>query len=169
MNTSIKIVAIIIILVVLGFTFKFINDAEVAKQNQIQDEIKNDDDTFDPNKEPVIVPTYKNASADLIQVELPYPGAVTGKEFTIIGKARGYWFFEASFPVELQTLDGNILGGGVATAQGEWMTEDFVDFTAEMQTPSAFTGPAILILRKDNPSGLPENDASISFPINVQY
>ncbi|MEY2640721.1 MAG: hypothetical protein RL150_114 [Candidatus Parcubacteria bacterium] len=120
-----------------------------------------------PNVEPTI--TYNNATADQITVELPYPGAVTGKEFTVIGKARGYWFFEASFPVELQTLDGAILGGGVATAQGDWMTEDFVPFTAEIQTPSVFIGPAILILKKDNPSGEPENDASISFPIVVEY
>lgn len=124
---------------------------------------------FDPNKEPVIEPTYNNASADMIEVTLPYPGSVTGKEFTIIGKARGYWFFEASFPVELRTLDGAILGGGVATAQGDWMTEDFVPFTAEMQTPSAFIGPAILILKRDNPSGDPERDASISFPIMIEY
>jgi hypothetical protein len=158
MKTSIKIISIIIILLVVSVTFKFINDAELAKENINK-----------LNEEPVIEPVYKNASANLIQVELPYPGAVTGKEFKIIGKARGYWFFEGSFPVELQTLDGNILGGGVATAEGEWMTEDFVNFTAEMQTPSAFIGPAILILRKDNPSGLPENDASISFPITVEY
>lgn len=168
MNTSIKIVAIIIILVVVGFSFKLINDAHELGENK-NPTVKEEDNNFDPNKEPVIEPTYVNASADLIQVELPYPGAVTGKEFTIIGKARGYWFFEASFPVELRTLDGNILGGGVATAQDDWMTEDFVNFTAEMQTPSAFIGPAILILKKDNPSGLPENDASVSFPITVEF
>lgn len=167
MNTSIKIVSIIIILVVVGFSFKLINDAHDLKLAQNPGETE--ESNFDPNKEPVIEPTYVNASSDLIQVELPYPGAVTGKEFTIIGKARGYWFFEASFPVELRTLDGSILGGGVATAQGDWMTEDFVNFTAEMQTPSAFTGPAILILKKDNPSGLPEKDASISFPITVEF
>lgn len=163
MKNLIKILSIVVVLVVVGFTLKLINDAEVAKENE------NKTEDFDSNKEPVISPTYKNASSDLIQVELPYPGAVTGKEFKIIGKARGYWFFEGTFPVELQTLDGNILGGGVATAEGEWMTEDFVSFSAEMQTPSAFIGPAILILKKDNPSGLPENDASMSFPITIEF
>lgn len=164
MKTSIKIFSIIIILLVVGFSFKLIDDSYDARENETN--TKND---FDSNKEPVIEPTYKNASTDLIQVELPYPGAVTGKEFKIIGKARGPWFFEGSFPVQLTTLDGNILGGSVATAEGEWMTNDFVNFTAEMQTPSAFIGPAILILKKDNPSGLPENDASISFPITVEF
>ncbi len=168
MNTTIKIVAIIIILVVVGFSFKLINDSHEPVVTETPTVVE-DENNFDPNEEPVIDPVYVNASSDLIQVELPYPGAVTGKEFTIIGKARGYWFFEASFPVELRSMDGNILGGGVATAEGDWMTEEFVNFTAEMQTPSAFTGPAILILKKDNPSGLPENDASISFPINVQF
>ena len=124
--------------------------------------------TFNNTEEPASVITYKNSSSDLIQVESPTPDSIVGKEFKIIGKARGYWFFEASFPIELQTLDGNILGGGIATAEGEWMTEDFVNFSAEIQTPSAFTGPAILILKKDNPSGLLENDASISFVVNVE-
>jgi len=31
----------------------------------------------------------------------------------------------------------------------------------------AYSGPATLVLKRDNPSGLPENDASISVPIEV--
>ncbi len=164
MKVTTKIILVIIVLLIAWFAVSSVNNKAPQPQPQT-----NNEPVFDPNKEPVIEPTYMNASADLIQVELPYPGAVTGKEFTIIGKARGYWFFEASFPVELRSMDGNILGGGVATAVGDWMTEEFVPFTAEMQTPSAFVGPAILILRKDNPSGEPQNDASISFPITIEY
>ena len=120
--------------------------------------------------------TYTKASTDLIVVELPFPGAVTGKEFSVIGKARGYWFFEASFPTELQDKDGNVLVRSYAQAQpdpvtGEinWMTEEFVPFKGEMKAPESYIGPATLILRKDNASGLPEHDASISFPIMVEY
>lgn len=114
--------------------------------------------------------TYDNATSDMIQVELPYPGAVVGKEFTVIGKARGSWFFEGSFPLEVVGADGNVLARTYATAEGEWMTTEFVPFRSEMfDLPSAYIGPATLILRRDNPSGLPENDASISFPIVVEY
>jgi len=99
-----------------------------------------------------------------------------GKEFSVIGQARGYWFFEASFPVQLLDKDDNVLATGIAQAQpdsetGEinWMTENFVPFKADLKAPASYIGPATLILHKDNPSGLPEHDASISFPITIEY
>ncbi len=117
-----------------------------------------------------VQPEYDNASEDLIKVENPHPGGVVGKEFVVTGEARGYWFFEASFPIEVVGADGNTIAGSYATAEGNWMTEDFVSFKSEIiDLPSAYTGPATLILKKDNPSGLPENDASISIPIVVEY
>lgn len=115
------------------------------------------------------LPTYHNASADMIVVETPFPDAVTGKTFSVIGKARGPWFFEASFPIELLDKDGQRLDIAIAQAEGEWMTTEFVPFRAELRAPESYIGPAMLILRKDNPSGLPEHDASISFPITVEY
>lgn len=115
--------------------------------------------------------TYTNATADLIQVTLPTPDAVVGKDFSVIGKARGGWFFEASFPVEV--LDKNCKSLAVSVAQplnGEsWMTTNFVNFKADIKIPQTYIGPATLVLKKDNPSGLEEHDASISFPINIEY
>ncbi len=150
-----KIIWLLVFLVVaIGALFYFRNETNVS----------------DPAQE-VLPPqiTYINASKDLIEVELPFPGAVTGKEFGVIGKARGYWFFEGSFPIELLDKDGKLLATSIAQAEGGWMTEDFVPFKALIKAPIDYIGPATLILRKDNPSGLPENDASISFPITVEY
>lgn len=113
--------------------------------------------------------TYTNASSSLIQVALPFPNAVVGKEFSVIGKARGVWFFEASFPIDVIDKDGKLLAQGFAQAQGEWMTEDFVPFKGDIKVPETYIGAATLILRKDNPSALPEHDASISFPITIEY
>jgi hypothetical protein len=113
--------------------------------------------------------TYTNATPNLIQVELPFPGAVTGKTFKVIGKARGTWFFEASFPIELLDNNGKVIAVGIAQAKDEWMTENFVPFEAEIKAPVSYIGEATLLLKKDNPSGLPEYDASISFPITVEY
>lgn len=113
--------------------------------------------------------SYTNASEDMIVVAIPSPGSVTGKEFTVVGEARGNWYFEASFPIELQDEAGNVLATGIAQAQSDWMTTDFVPFMADIIAPSEFIGPAVLVLKKDNASGLPEHDASISFPITVEY
>jgi hypothetical protein len=117
-------------------------------------------------------PTYENTSPDDIVVTLPFPGAVTGKDFSVRGKARGFWFFEASFPVFLIDKDGNQLAVGLASpepAGTDWMTSEFIGFKADMVVPETFTGPALLIIQNDNPSGLPENQKSVSFPINIEY
>lgn len=113
--------------------------------------------------------SYLNSSADMITVDLPFPGAVTGKHFSVIGKARGTWFFEASFPVEVLDKNGKVIAQGVAQAQGDWMTTEFVPFKADIKVPDSYTGEATLVLKKDNPSGLPEHDASISFPFTIEY
>lgn len=120
-------------------------------------------------QEVVLKPTYVNASADLIKVENPFPGAVTGKTFTVIGQARGYWYFEASFPIELQDKNGKVIATAIAQADGEWMTENFVPFKVEIKAPNDYIGPATLVLKNDNPSGLPENDRSVAVPITVEY
>ena len=110
-----------------------------------------------------------NASANDIMVELPFPGAVTGKEFSVIGRARGMWFFEASFPIEVRDRNNALLAQGIATAGSDWMTEEFVPFRADLKVLDSYIGPATLILKKDNPSGMPEKDASISFPFTIEY
>jgi hypothetical protein len=103
--------------------------------------------------------------ADLIRLDNPRPNASIKSPLTIEGQARGNWFFEATFPVKLLDDDGRLVAEGYATAEGDWMTEDFVNFKAEL----SFTEPAsvlgTLVLEKDNPSGLPENDDALRVPI----
>jgi len=113
---------------------------------------------------------YYNSSADMIVTDSPQAGDVVGKEFAVIGKARGTWFFEGSFPLEVRAPNGDLIGSAIATAEGDWMTTDWVNFKSEFfDLPSAYMGEATLILRKDNPSGMPEKDAYMSFPIVVEY
>lgn len=117
-------------------------------------------------------PSYFQSTPNDIVVTLPFPGAVTGKEFSVRGKARGYWFFEASFPVVVYDDKGNELGLGLANpepAGTDWMTTEFVNFKADLVVPPTYTGPAVLVLKKDNASGLPEHDATVSFPFTIEY
>ena len=110
---------------------------------------------------------YENASDDLIKIELPFPGAVVGREFTARGEARGTWYFEASFPVAVVDPDGNQIATGIAQAEGDWMTENFVRFSAPLSVPVTYSGPARIVFMKDNPSGLPEHEARAWFEITV--
>ncbi len=80
---------------------------------------------------------------------------------TISGKARGYWFFEGSFPIELRDSTGKVLATTPAQATTEWMTEEFVPFTATLTFTQPITATGTLTLRKDNPSGEPQFDDSI--------
>lgn len=113
--------------------------------------------------------TYKNASANDVVVTNPTPGSVTGKTFTVTGKARGTWYFEASFPVKVLDKNGNVLATGIAQAQSDWMTTEFVPFKVTITVPNSYIGKATLVLNKDNPSGLPEKEASVSFPFTIEY
>lgn len=118
---------------------------------------------------PAPEPTYVNATADNIKVMSPTPGSVTGKPITIMGEARGGWYFEASFPIEVRNGAGAVIATGIAQAQGEWMTNNFVPFVATIQIPANYIGEAVLVLMNDNPSGMPENARSVSFPITIEY
>ena len=91
---------------------------------------------------------------------------VVSNPIKIVGKARGNWFFEASFPIQLVDADGNILASTAAKAESDWMTNDFVNFNAELTyTKATSTRRALLVLNKDNPSGNPDFDQSIFIPV----
>ena len=102
---------------------------------------------------------------DLIQVENLKANEIISSPIIVKGTARGYWFFEASFPIKLFDENGELLAIAVAQAQGDWMTEDFVPFSAELKFESPKTEKGTLVLEKDNPSGLPENADELRIPV----
>ncbi len=110
--------------------------------------------------------SWNNADEDMIKLDLVRPGVTVLPKFIVSGEARGSWYFEASFPVEVLDKDGKQIGQGIAQAQGEWRTEEFVPFRAELNVGD-YSGSATIILKKDNPSGMEENDASLSVPVEV--
>lgn len=106
-----------------------------------------------------------NEKLSFIRLDTPWPTAPIKSSVTVTGEART-WYFEASFPVTVETESGVVLGTGVAQAQGDWMTDQFVPFevTVEFPPQTAFTR-GYLVFHKDNPSGLPEHDDSMRVPI----
>ena len=112
-------------------------------------------------------PTPGPFVSEMVKITSPLAGATVGRTFTVKGEARGQWYFEASFPVQVKDKDNNTVGQGIAQAEGEWMTTEFVPFSANVIVTN-YSGPATLVLLKDNPSGLPENEDAVSIPIIVQ-
>jgi len=105
-----------------------------------------------------------------IVLESPKPNSEISSPLIVTGKARGSWFFEASFPLILVDWDGKIIAESVARAQeSDWMTSDYAPFAGTL----TFTKPdygknGALILKKDNPSELPKNDNALEIPITFK-
>ncbi|MDD2680769.1 MAG: Gmad2 immunoglobulin-like domain-containing protein [Patescibacteria group bacterium] len=108
--------------------------------------------------------------ADLIRINSPRPNSEISSPLMISGEARGNWFFEASFPVFLTDWDGRIIAEGIANAQADWMTTDFVPFDLTLNfspDEQVYSNRGTLIFKKDNPSGLPEFDDALEIPVII--
>lgn len=124
---------------------------------------------------------------NMIKIESPIAGSiVTDNPLVIKGEARGGWFSEGQFPVEFITLNGRVMGRGVAKAKGNWMTEKFVSFEGKItytgteeekeamnrndsDTRVSDVVPAykegIIVLKKANASGDPTKDKNLRIQV----
>ncbi len=109
------------------------------------------------------VATYDN----LIRVTSPTPGSGISSPVIITGQARGSWYSEGQFPVEVLDANGQIVGQSPATAQGDWQTNDYVPFSVTIiltaqPAPGSAGG---IVLKNGNPSGSTPAAASLSVPV----
>jgi len=70
----------------------------------------------------------------------------------ITGSVPGFWFFEASFPIELRDINGNVFGFAIAQTSEDWMTTNNVSFSATMPDDLSYTGVGSLVFTRDDPS-----------------
>lgn len=103
-----------------------------------------------------------------IIVASPQPNQIISSPLIITGEARGTWFFEANFPVRLLDGNGDEIAVHYAEALGEWMTEDFVPFQAEIEFEEPDIDMGFLILEKNNPSDIREYDDEIIIPVRFE-
>ena len=110
-------------------------------------------DHLDGNRLPTKVDLEEEAAvADLIIVETPRPGEKISSPLVVRGKARGYWFFEGSFPVRL--LDATNVEIVLGLAENpNWMTEQFVPFEVTLQFEKPVQRFGTLVLERSDPSG----------------
>jgi len=115
-------------------------------------------------------PVEKGALIDieLVQLESPAPNSVVRSPLKVTGQAVGFWFFEASFPIRVLDADGNELGSHYVMTADEWMTTSMVPFEGVITFKASPTDTGYLVLHKDNPSGLPEHDREIRYPIRFR-
>ncbi|MBX4211701.1 MAG: Gmad2 immunoglobulin-like domain-containing protein [Candidatus Yanofskybacteria bacterium] len=117
------------------------------------------------SRTPTPSPSATPFTSTNVKVTSPLPNSTIKSPLTITGQARGSWFFEAVFPVKLLDGNGKVIATGQAQAQGDWQTTNFVPFKVNLTFTKPSTATGTLVFEKDNPSGLPQNDQSVSFKI----
>ncbi|PJE76160.1 hypothetical protein COV04_01355 [Candidatus Uhrbacteria bacterium CG10_big_fil_rev_8_21_14_0_10_48_11] len=121
--------------------------------------------TAEPIKTPSVVSTSSDVTNSMVRLTAPQVNAVITNPLVISGEAKSNWFFEASFPIRLLSSNGTVIANGIAEAKGDWMTEAFVPFSATLHFVTPPTGTGMLVLQKDNPSGLAKFDDTLIVPV----
>lgn len=103
--------------------------------------------------------------SNLITVNDLQPRQTIASPLAIKGEAKGSWFFEGEFPISLVDDNGKTIATTNAQTKGDWMTDDFIFFQAELKFVKPATEKGTLILSKSNPSDLPENSDQLIIPI----
>lgn len=104
-----------------------------------------------------------------IVIETPSEKENVKSPLVIKGKAKGYWFFEGSFPITLYGSNDTVLAETFATTKGDWMTEDFVDFEATVKfVPPGHIDVGILVFTKSNPSDKEELDDQLELVVGFR-
>ncbi len=107
----------------------------------------------------------ENTLADKIKISSLRPAQKVASPLKITGEARGNWFFEAQFSAKMLGEKGEIIGEGIMTTDGGWMTAEFVPFAGEIVFKASDSAKGKLILEKANPSGLAENNETLIVPV----
>jgi hypothetical protein len=92
----------------------------------------------------------------------PKVNEVVTSPLTITGVVPPGWMFEGIMPIKLVDENENVIAEGAATEDepGSWQSGKRVKFTAVLNFETT-AASGIIVIEKDNPSGLPENSGSI--------
>jgi len=145
-------------------------DDLTAKNKSLTSDIKklkadnNTQNTSDSDKQTAST-TYKSEKGVTVTVATPTNSAKVTSPLTVTGSVPGSWSFEAQFSVRLIDAQGNLLADSPAKLQGDWMTDNLVPFTATLSFGQGASKNGTLVLLKDNPSGLAQNNDSVVIPV----
>lgn len=111
--------------------------------------------------------TFTSLKGVTATIYIPLVDQQARNPVVVLGQIPGNWSFEASFPVQLTNSKGVVIAQSNAQIYGDWMTSSLVPFSAKLDYPTSESGTGNVVLKKDNPSGLPSNDDQISIPVTL--
>lgn len=110
-------------------------------------------------------PTTSEVHAGL-EIFVPHANDAVDSPLAVQGQVTGGgWFFEGSFPISVFDADGRVLGTGTAQALSNWMSTGTVPFSASVHFTAPHFASGTVMFKNDNPSGLAQNQKSLSVPI----
>lgn len=161
----------IAVLIIFAFGLRFYQSVQDSKKNGELVVIKPVATSTSAAETPIVEDAVASTTDLGIIIDQPKPNESFSDPFAVTGKARGSWFFESSFPLKIIDEQAKVLGTGVAIAQANSLTSDFVPFVGFIEfLPDEKLAPstkALLVFTNDNPSGLPENEISTTVPIII--
>lgn len=121
----------------------------------------NEDNTFEG------LSRYVSSKGDVVLVLDPDSGDTIGCGVTVMGTVPSSWVFEDNFPISVEDPEGNDVMAGYAKSYGDSMSQDKVDFSGSIKCigVNCYSGDVFLVIHKENPSGLTENDDSVRIPL----
>ncbi len=123
----------------------------------------------DGNDECLYTKEFNSVKGTIAKIYNWNDNKIIGDPFTLTGEIPGSWSFESQFSVEILDKDGIVIAQNSATLQSDWMTDDFVPFAVTFDYETPVNGKAgSIVLHKDNPSGLSQNDDSIQIPVKFE-
>lgn len=101
-----------------------------------------------------------------LELSTPLPGDTVSFPLSVSGKARGYWYFEGDFQLALYHKQ-QVVAESYVSAQGAWMTTNFVAFKGQINPNEPLPPGATLtlMLHGANPSGLKQNERHFKVPL----
>lgn len=101
-----------------------------------------------------------------VSLSSPESMQVVSSPIQVTGQAPGTWFFEGQIQAVLVDQNDNELGSISIQTKENWMTESAVNFSGQLPfTPPSTGSSGELIIRKENPSGLPENEREVRMTV----
>ena len=129
---------------------------------------KNNTSTVDKNPLPVVIEReILGNKNDLVSFSV-LPNSKVQGVVSYRGIIKGGYFFEANIRVAVADKDGKVIKQSNAMATTDWMTAGPVSFEGNIDFSGLPKGEAYIKIENDNPSGLPQNDKSVSVPVIIE-
>lgn len=163
----IGLVALVLVAIAGVYAYQQMNDESSDDSQGTSSESSGPGQDSDENKveEEVDPTTYTSEKGVTLKVTEPARGGKASSPLSVSGEVPGSWSHEAQFTVRLLDSNSRIIAEEAATLDGEWMTEDMVKFSANLEFEAPESKAGLLVLEKANPSGLEDNADSLTIPI----